>query len=88
MNVGFFELSVADDKIFFSSNAKQLLQLDVKGNFFTKASFAQLFSNAEEVLSVLNTGGKSLLLSTPNGADGTIQLVESDDKLVGVLKVG
>lgn len=87
MNVGFFELSVAEDKIFFSSNAKQLLQLDIKGNFFTKATFAQLFTNEQEVLTALNTGGKSLVLLSTSGGSGTIQLVESDDKLVGVLKV-
>jgi len=86
LNVGYLEVNKSADKVFFSTNGKRLLGLDIKGNFFNKESFASLFSNKAEVLAAIDSNASSFELVSQTGSKAMINANENDGKLLGVLR--
>jgi DNA-binding response OmpR family regulator len=86
MNVGYLEINKLEDKVFFSTNGKRILGLDIKGNFFNTETFASLFSNKTEVLAAIDANAASFELISPAGTKATISASESEGKLLGVLR--
>ncbi len=87
LNVGYLEVNKSDDKVFFSTNGKRLLGLDVKGNFFNVDSFASLFSNKDEVAAAIQSNVNLIALVSPAGTKGNVTIEEADGKLLGVLRI-
>jgi DNA-binding response OmpR family regulator len=86
LNVGYLEINKSDDKVFFSTNGKRLLDLDEKGNFFNTKSFASLFLNKAEILVAIDSNASSFDLVSPTGRKAMINANENEGKLLGVLR--
>ncbi len=86
LGVGYFEADLNEDKVFFSTNAKRMLELDVKGNFFSKENFASLFTNKEEVIAAIQSC-ISFSLQSPTGKVANVEVGSFDDKLAGIVRL-
>jgi len=86
MNVGYMEVKKIEDKVFFSTNGKRLLGLDVKGNFFNIESFASLFKNKAEIIAAINSNATSFELVSTLETKANVTANENDGKLLGVIR--
>lgn len=81
LNVGYLEANAEERKIYLSSNAKTLLNLNVKGYIYGYDEFSSFFPNSTEIQSALTPDATKLQLG-----DKLVLLQPLEGKLVGVVQ--
>jgi DNA-binding response OmpR family regulator len=81
LNIGYLEANPDDKTIYLSSNAKTLLNLNVKGYIYGFEEFCSFFSNSAEIQVALAPGATQVQLG-----DKLVPLQSLEGKLVGVVQ--
>jgi DNA-binding response OmpR family regulator len=83
LEIGVTEIHKNEDKVFLSTNAKRMLTIDAKGNFFAKDSFTTFFSTFPD----LNSASGKVTIQSASGVAASVEFQEFDDKILGVIRL-